>query len=100
PVPRGGRHPRLRRDPGGAAGDRMALPRLGRCRAPPLPDSFVHAEWITLHDNPDFRAFVDFLRSELDAAGPARAAVAREYFDRTVQLELDFFEQIYSRSTA
>src|SRR5699024_9826586 len=66
----------------------------------PLPDSFVHAEWITLHDNPDFRAFVDFLRSELDAAGPARAAVARAYFDRTVQLELDFFEQIYSRSTA
>lgn len=66
----------------------------------PLPDSFVHAEWITLHDNPDFRAFVDFLRSELDAAGPARAAVARAYFDRTVQLKLDFFEQIYSRSTA
>jgi thiaminase len=29
-------------------------------RAPkPLPDNFVHAEWITLHDNPDFRGFVD-----------------------------------------
>lgn len=61
----------------------------------PLPTSFVHAEWITLHDNPGFRGFVDFLRGELDAVGPARAEVAREYFDRTVQLELDFFEQIY-----
>jgi hypothetical protein len=33
-------------------------------RAPkPLPDNFVYAEWITLHDNPDFRDFVDFLRA-------------------------------------
>jgi thiaminase/transcriptional activator TenA len=35
-------------------------------RAPkPLPDNFVHAEWITLHDNPDFRDFVGFLRAVL-----------------------------------
>jgi hypothetical protein len=26
----------------------------------PLPANFVHAEWITLHDNADFRGFVDF----------------------------------------
>jgi hypothetical protein len=27
-------------------------------RAPkPLPDNFVHTEWITLHDNSDFRRF-------------------------------------------
>src|ERR1700761_3101663 len=39
-------------------------------RAPqPLPANFVHAEWITLHDNPDFRSFVDFLRAELDRVG-------------------------------
>src|SRR5699024_3826209 len=63
----------------------------------PLPDSFVHAEWLTLHVNPDFRAFLDFLRYELDATAPARAEVAREYFDRIVQLELDFFEQLYGR---
>jgi thiaminase/transcriptional activator TenA len=32
-------------------------------RAPqPRPDNFVHAEGIMLHDNPDFRGFVDFLR--------------------------------------
>jgi thiaminase/transcriptional activator TenA len=29
----------------------------------PLPTNFVHAEWITLHDNPDFRDFVAFLRA-------------------------------------
>ena len=38
-------------------------------RAPqPLPNNFVHAEWITLHDNPNFRGFVDFLRTELDVS--------------------------------
>jgi hypothetical protein len=26
----------------------------------PLPNNFVHAEWITLHDNPNFRGFVDY----------------------------------------
>jgi thiaminase/transcriptional activator TenA len=47
-------------------------------RAPkPLPDNFVHAEWIKLHDNPDFRDFVDFLRAELDRIGPARRFVPR-----------------------
>src|SRR5712675_386550 len=34
-----------------------------------LPNNFVHAEWITLHDNPNFRGFVDFLRTELDRVG-------------------------------
>lgn len=61
----------------------------------PLPEYFVHAEWITLHDNPGFVGFVDFLRSELDAVGPSSAERAREFFDRTVQLELDFFDQSY-----
>jgi thiaminase/transcriptional activator TenA len=28
---------------------------------------------VTLHDNPDFRDFVDFLRAELDRIGPAQA---------------------------
>jgi hypothetical protein len=47
-------------------------------RAPkPLPDNFVHAEWITLHDNPDFRDFVDFLRAELDRIGHRGAADGR-----------------------
>jgi thiaminase (transcriptional activator TenA) len=42
-------------------------------RAPkPLPGNFVHAEWITLHNNAEFHGFVDFLRAELDRVGPAQ----------------------------
>jgi thiaminase/transcriptional activator TenA len=47
-------------------------------RAPqPLPNNFVHAEWITLHDSSNFRGFVDFLRTELDRVGPAHADLCR-----------------------
>ncbi|MBF8780492.1 TenA family protein [Pseudomonas fulva] len=64
-------------------------------RAPrPLPDSFVHAEWITLHDNPAFGDFVGFLRSELDRVGPTQAQASRDFFQRTVRLELAFFNAI------
>lgn len=61
----------------------------------PLPSSFVHAEWITLHDNPDFRDFVGFLRAELDRVGPSEPDVARDFFLRTVKLELAFFDAVY-----
>jgi thiaminase/transcriptional activator TenA len=65
-------------------------------RAPqPLPASFVHAEWITLHDNPPFAALVGFLRSELDRVGPEQAEQARDYFRRALELELAFFEAAY-----
>jgi thiaminase/transcriptional activator TenA len=66
-------------------------------RAPkPLPDNFVHAEWITLHYNPDFRDFVHFLRAELDRIGPAQADLCRNFFRRAVALELSFFEAAYA----
>ena len=69
-------------------------------RAPkPLPDNFVHAEWITLHDNPDFRGFVHFLRAELDRVGPAQADLCRDFFRRAVALELSFFEAAYADRT-
>src|SRR6266404_3085097 len=69
-------------------------------RAPkPLPDNFVHAEWVTLHDSPDFRGFVDFLRAELDRVGPAEADLCRDFFRRTVALELSFFETAYAERT-
>ena len=42
----------------------------------PLLRNFVHAEWITLHNNPHLRSFVDFLRSELDRVGPAQRICA------------------------
>ena len=69
-------------------------------RAPkPLPDNFVHAEWITLHDNPEFRGFVDFLRAELDRVGPAQADLCRDFYRRAVALELSFFEAAYADRT-
>src|SRR6202158_3102617 len=69
-------------------------------RAPqPLPVNFVHAEWITLHDNPGFRGFVDFLRAELDRIGPAQEDLCRDLFRRAVDLELSFFEAAYADRT-
>ena len=66
-------------------------------RAPqPLPNNFVHAEWIRLHDNSNFRGFVDFLRKELDRVGPAHADLCRDFFSRAVALELSFFEAAYT----
>lgn len=61
----------------------------------PLPPNFVHAEWIILHDNPDFRAFVAFLRAELDRVGPADEDISRDFFLRTVALERAFFDAAY-----
>jgi thiaminase (transcriptional activator TenA) len=69
-------------------------------RAPqPLPDNFVHAEWIGLHDGPNFRGFVDFLRAELDRVGPAQADLCRDFFGRAVALELSFFDAAYTEGT-
>ena len=69
-------------------------------RAPKrLPENFVHAEWITLHDNPEFHGFVDFLRAELDRVGPAQAELCRDFFRRAVALELSFFEAAYAERT-
>ncbi|WP_062114597.1 TenA family protein [Aureimonas sp. AU40] len=61
----------------------------------PLPESFVHREWITLHDNPGFRDFVAFLRAELDRVGPAEAALCQDLFGRAVALERRFFDAAY-----
>ena len=63
--------------------------------AKPLPGNFVHAEWITLHDNPAFAEFVGFLQTELDRVGPQQAALSSDFFARTVTLELAFFDAIY-----
>ena len=69
-------------------------------RAPqPLPDNFVYAEWIRLHDNLDFRRFVDFLRVELDRVGPGNVDLCRDFFRRAVALEISFFEAAYEEGT-
>jgi thiaminase/transcriptional activator TenA len=49
-----------------------------------------------LHDNSNFRGFVDFLRTELDRVGPAHADLCRDFFSRAVVLELSFFEAAYT----
>ncbi|SRR6266436_23128 len=61
--------------------------------------SLVHSEWITLHDNPGFRGFVDFLRAELDRVGPAQADLCHDFFRRAVALELSFFAAAYADRT-
>ncbi|MCV9907936.1 TenA family protein [Brucella sp. HL-2] len=61
----------------------------------PRPENFVHAEWITLHDNPSFREFVSFLQAELDRIGPAQSEICHDFFQRAVRLEFEFFEVNY-----
>ncbi|MFF4414141.1 TenA family protein [Streptosporangium sp. NPDC001559] len=60
------------------------------------PGSFVHREWIELHEGPAFRAWVAFLRGELDRLGPALPAGEQarvlDVFRRAVRLELRFFD--------
>lgn len=64
-----------------------------------LPDDPIHAEWIELHRGPEFEAWVEFLRAELDraASGPARARAdeVAARFVRAVDLELAFFDAAY-----
>jgi thiaminase/transcriptional activator TenA len=64
------------------------------------PPVRLYAEWITLHDNPNFRGFVDLLRAELDRVGPAQADLCRDFFCRAAGLELSFFEAAYTTSVS
>jgi thiaminase/transcriptional activator TenA len=65
-----------------------------------LPDRFVHAEWITLHNNPAFADFVGWLRSELDRSGSVLDDAGQErsadLFARAVKLERAFFDHVYA----
>lgn len=58
------------------------------------PTRHAHAEWVRLHDYPEFHQLIGFLRTEVDRVGERSAedaALAREFFRRTVDLELQFF---------
>jgi hypothetical protein len=60
--------------------------RSGENRPQPRPENFVYAEWIMLHDNPDFRGFVDFLRGELDRSAPRRRFLCGAEHDPSSQI--------------
>lgn len=64
-----------------------------------IPEDFLYAEWIRLHNNAGFRDFVSWLRSELDrVAGTAdeqTRARAGDFFGRAVACERVFFEHVY-----
>ncbi|RBQ18896.1 TenA family transcriptional regulator [Spongiactinospora rosea] len=62
----------------------------------PLPEGFLHREWIQLHEGPEFRAWVGFLRGELDRLGPGLPADEQarvlDAFRRATVLERRFFD--------
>lgn len=68
--------------------------------AQPQPDSFVHREWIELHEGAEFRAWVAFLRGELDRLAAGMDEERRErvlgVFRRAVELERAFFDMAIS----
>lgn len=63
------------------------------------PEKPFLREWIHLHANAEFAAFVEWLRGQLDRDGaglaPARQAAVAALFQRTVDLEKAFFEEAY-----
>jgi thiaminase/transcriptional activator TenA len=65
-----------------------------------LPQRSIHAEWITLHNNPAFAEFVGWLRAELDRTGPLLDAQIQAHcadiFGRAVALERAFFDHAYT----
>jgi thiaminase (transcriptional activator TenA) len=66
------------------------------------PGTFLHREWITMHANQQFNAFVAWLRDQLDRGGPKlpldRQEHIAEVFCRTVQLEKEFFDDAYAET--
>jgi thiaminase/transcriptional activator TenA len=59
------------------------------------PAHTKHAEWIRLHNNPEYNAWVTWLRDEFDAVEPSDAASREsvaETFAEAVRLERAFFD--------
>jgi thiaminase (transcriptional activator TenA) len=70
-------------------------------RAPdPLPADPIAREWIELHDNPPFAAWVTFLRAELDRLLPGLTPAARDrcarFFAEATRLERAFFDAAHT----
>lgn len=65
----------------------------------PAPARFYLAEWITLHADPGFAAFVNWMRAEMDreaaAASADQRARAESAFVEALELEAAFFAAAY-----
>lgn len=62
------------------------------------PEHFYHKEWITLHDNPEFNQFVDWIRTQvdrLDTLPITQQAELAENFRYLCSLENQFFSAAY-----
>lgn len=64
------------------------------------PNRFYLAEWIALHSLPEFEAFVNWLRDEIDRHGPKlppeRQERLAELFTEIAELEVAFFDKAYN----
>mgnify|MGYP003975316691 FL=1 len=63
------------------------------------PARFYLKEWIDLHTDPGFEAFVMWMAAEMDRIGPTLAdgerQVVQDIFNRAVELEVAFFDAAY-----
>ena len=63
------------------------------------PERFYHREWIAIHANPGFDAFVSWVRGQLDRDGPKLAPDRQDriaaVFHSTLELEKAFFDDAF-----
>jgi thiaminase (transcriptional activator TenA) len=75
----------------------------GRAHLRPIGDKLV-AKWVRLHAEPDFTAQADWLRAQLDAAGPNVDAATFQHladlFGQALRLEIDFHSAPYESPPA
>lgn len=58
---------------------------------------YKHQEWVNLHSGPAFSAWVDFLAGEVDRAAASSKLQQKieELFEKTLNLEIAFFDACY-----
>ncbi|CEL93688.1 unnamed protein product [Vitrella brassicaformis CCMP3155] len=76
--------------------------RLAATEKPPASLPFYFHEWIGLHSNDGFRAFVSWLYGEVDrtakeCSGTAAEAQMRQVFVELVKLEGDFWDECFGQ---
>jgi len=75
----------------------------GRANLRSISDPLI-AEWVRLHAEPDFLAQADWLRAQIDAAGPNLDEAAfhslSNLFGYALRLEIDFHSAPYENAGA